>query len=106
MIILYGPSPLLDSLETTLRRAGSETVLRLTAKHLPDTLEGLSPGTIIYDHTQTDSDGLYHLLTGYPGWQLIGLTGVDEIWNSKGRKSRPDSLCGVSVPTLPKRRVM
>jgi len=91
-LILYGPSPLIDRLETALRRAGRADVLRLSADHLPETLENLPPGMILYDHTTTDPEGLYHLLTGYPGWQLVGLTRGDDTWTIRCKKLSTGSL--------------
>lgn len=86
VIILYGCSLLLDSVELTLRqnartepcRSSRFTILRLSHTSPPAQLDDVPPGVIIYDHTQIEPTAVYQLLTDYPGWQLVGLTAAGE----------------------------
>jgi len=74
VLILYGSSPLLDTVEIMLRQNGSFPITRLSVPHAPLQLNNVPKGTIIYDQDQIDPTAVYQLLTDYPGWQLIGLT--------------------------------
>ncbi len=90
-IILYGTSPYLDKIETALRKEGGYAVLRLSRTHIPERLNGLSPGMIIYDPQQVDPVEVNRLSQNYPGWKFVGLTEADDRWMLRnGKKYSPD----------------
>ncbi len=78
LIVMYGRSLLLDSVELTLRQNGRHPLLRLSDTSAPPQLDNIPPGLIIYDSDQVDGTAVYQLLTDYPGWQLVGLTASEE----------------------------
>jgi len=74
LILIYGRSLLLDTVEITLRQNGRFPVLRLQSPRRPQNDKELTPGTIIYDQDQMEGTAVLQLLTDHPGWRLIGLT--------------------------------